>query len=363
VGGAVSDRSIENLLASWSGASVITQYDHETGAWIIIAVHSAAARPAIGGTRMKRYPDLADAMTDALGLSEAMTSKWAVARFPIGGGKTVIAVPPDLTPEARRGLLLRYGALLRQLGGLYETGPDVGTSSEDMDVIAETGDPYVHARTTGAGGSGDPGIATALGVFHGIAVTARAVFGDASLAGRSVLVQGTGHVGRDLIARLVEAGANVSFSEVDAAAIAGVRQEFGIRDVPAGAVYDTPCDIFAPCALGGILNEETIPRLRCRAVAGSANNQLGAPEDAERLQARGILYAPDFVINMGGALAGAAIEVTGKSRAEAEEQVVRSVTEALDRIYSMSKAERITTVQAAERLAREWAAVVPQLQR
>jgi leucine dehydrogenase len=349
----VTERSIEDLLTTWDGESVITQYDRETGAWIVIAVHSAAAGPAIGGTRMKRYAGLANAVADALRLSEAMTYKFAVAGFPAGGGKAVIAVPPDLTADARRGLLLRYGRLLRQLSGLFETGPDVGTSSEDMDIIAQTGQQHVHALTTAAGGSGDPGIATALGVFHGIRATAQAVFGDRSLRGRTILVQGAGHVGRELITRLVDAGAAVSFSEVDETAIAAIRQSFGIPFVPADEVYDTACDIFAPCALGGILNEETIPRLHCRAVAGAANNQLATPEDAERLRARGILYAPDFVINLGGALAGAAIEVAGKTRAQAEGQVVRSVTDALDRIFAVARDEDITTVQAAERLARE----------
>jgi glutamate dehydrogenase/leucine dehydrogenase len=349
---------IEHLLASWSGESIITRYDRETGAWIVIAVHSTAAGPAIGGTRMKSYSGLAEAIADALRLSEAMTNKFAVVGFPLGGGKAVIAVPPDLTPDARHDLLLRYGRLLRQLGGLYETGPDVGTSPEDMDVIAETGDPYVHARTAASGGSGDPGITTALGVFHGIGVTARAVFGDATLRGRTVLVQGAGHVGRDLIARLRNAGAVVWFSEIDEAAIADIQLPFGIPFVPADDVYDHPCDIFAPCALGGILNAETIPRLRCRAVAGSANNQLATPEDAERLRARNILYAPDFVINLGGALAGAGIEVAGWSRAEAEAQVSRGITDALERIYAVAREEGITTVEAAERLARERAPVL-----
>lgn len=142
-GGSLEEPSIEHLLTSWSGEAVITKHDRETGAWIIIAVHSTAAGPATGGTRMKHYRGLAEAMADAMRLSEAMTYKWGVVGFPRGGGKAVIAVPPDLAPDARHELLLRYGRLIRQLGGLVETGPDVGTSSEDMDVIAETGHPYI----------------------------------------------------------------------------------------------------------------------------------------------------------------------------------------------------------------------------
>jgi glutamate dehydrogenase/leucine dehydrogenase len=282
-----------------------------------------------------------------------MTNKLAAAGIGRGGGKAVIAVPPDLDPQARSALLRRYGALIQQLGGLFSTGPDVGTSSTDMDLIAETGAPYVFGRTPAVGGMGDSGPITAVGVFAGIQVVCERLFGDPSPQGRRVLVQGAGQVGATLIELLCAAGAEVLFSDVADAAIRRFRDDRRLTFVPAEAVYETECDVFAPCALGGILNATTIPRLRCQAVAGAANNQLGAPEDAERLRARGILYAPDYVINVGGAMALLGVESLGWSYARSEKEVATSVERALRQIFDIAAGEGITTEVAAQRMVAE----------
>ncbi len=342
---------MEALLKAWDGERVIIAFDRPGRAWIIIAIHSTRRGPAGGGTRLKPYPTMEAALADALELARGMSYKFACAAMARGGGKAVIAVPPDLAPQERAELLRRYGSLLSQLGGMFVTGPDVGTSSADMDVIAETGAPYVFGRTPQAGGAGDSGPATALGVFHAMGVVCERLFGAAALAGRRVLVQGVGNVGGRLIHLLREAGAEVIFSDVDEAAIRHFRDELGIPDVAAEAVYDTPCDIFAPCALGGILNQETIPRLRCRAIVGSANNQLARPEDGELLREREVLYAPDFVVNVGGAMAIVGIETMGWSEAEANAQVIQGITQTLRQTFELAAAQNISTAAAARSIA------------
>ncbi len=344
---------IESLLREWDGETVIVRYDRPTGAWIFIAIHSTRLGPAAGGTRMKPYPDVQAALQDVLRLAAGMTYKFAVPGIPYGGGKAVIAIPPNFHPQSRPALLRRYGALVHQLGGLFYTGPDVGTSSADMDIIAETGDPYIFARTPAAGGAGSSGPATALGVFAGIQVACEHLFGEASLKGRRVLVQGTGSVGGPLIEHLRAAGAEVVFSEVDEGAIRRFRDELGLEFVPAETVYTTECDIFAPCALGGVLNANTIPQLKCRAVAGGANNQLAAPEDAESLRARGILYAPDYVVNVGGAMAILGLETQGWTQERAAKEVAESVRGALEQVFELAGTEGITTEAAARRIAEE----------
>jgi leucine dehydrogenase len=342
---------MEALLHAWDGERIIIEFDRPTGAWIIIAIHSTHRGPAGGGTRMKTYPTMEAAVADALELARGMSYKFATAALERGGGKAVIAAPPGLTPEARADLLRRYGTLVRKLGGMFVTGPDVGTSSADMDIIAETGAPYVFGRTAAAGGAGDSGPGTAVGVFAAMGVVCERLFGDASLAGRRVLVQGVGSVGGRLIVLLREAGAEVLFSDVDEAAIRHFRDEMGLPFVAPEAVYDTPCDLFAPCALGGILNQQTIPRLQCRAVVGSANNQLARPEDAALLDERQILYAPDFVVNVGGAMALLGMETMGWSEAEANARIAASVEQTMRQTFDLAAEQHVSTGDAARSVA------------
>jgi leucine dehydrogenase len=344
---------MESLLRAWDGENVILRFDQLTKSWIIIAIHSTRLGPAVGGTRMKPYADATAALRDAMRLAEGMTYKFAVPDTPYGGGKAVIAIPRELAPEMRADLLRRYGALVRQLGGLYFTAPDLGTSSADMDVIAETGAPYVFARTAAAGGAGSSGPATALGVFAGIQTACERVFGSTSVEGRRVLVQGVGSVGAVLIERLQAAGAKVLFSDVNDRQVRRFRDELGLEFVHPRRVYETACDVLAPCALGGVLSAETIPRLECRVVAGGANNQLAEPEDAERLRARGIVYAPDYVVNVGGALAGIGMEVQGWTRDEAETRVTATVMAALKKVFELADEEGVSTSTAALRLAKQ----------
>lgn len=344
--------SLDGLMRSWDGEEIILRHDRETGATIIIAIHSTRlGGSAGGGTRMKTYPSVEEAINDAQRLAEGMTFKFAAAGLERGGGKAVIAVPSGLDAEARDGLLRRYGALIHQLGGLFACGADVGTSERDMDIIAETGAPYVFGRTPEHGGAGDSGPATALGVLSGIKATCLRLFDGDALAGRRIVVQGVGKVGHPLLRLLHDEGAELTVGDVDSAACERMRQEFGAAVVAPEAVYETECDIFSPCALGAILNDETIPRLRCRAVVGSANNQLATPEDADRLRERDILYAPDFVVNSGGAILLLGREVLGWSQAQTEEYIGATVRDTLARVYALADEQGIATSVAAERLA------------
>jgi len=344
---------MESLIQEWDGEAVIVRHDQPTGAWTFIAIHSTQLGPATGGTRMKSYSDQEAALEDALRLAAGMTHKFAVPGIERGGGKAVINIPKSLNPDSREDLLRRHGKLVHQLGGLFYTGPDVGTSSADMDIIAETGSPYVFCRTPEAGGSGSPGPFTALGVFTGIRVACEYVFGETSLKRRKVFVQGVGSVGGLLVEHLRNAGAEVLFTEVDDRLIQHFRDELGVQFIPLEDVYETECDIFAPCALGGVINEDTIRQLKCRVVAGAANNQLARLEDGDRLRAKGILYAPDYVINVGGAMASPAIETLGWSHSHAEERVANSVRSALERIFAMADSAGISTNEAARRIAEE----------
>jgi leucine dehydrogenase len=344
---------MESLIKEWDGETLVVRYDRPTGAWIFIAIHSTRLGPATGGTRMKHYPDLEAALKDALRLAAGMTYKFAVPGMARGGGKTVIDIPKDLSPDDRPDLLRRYGGLIHQLGGFFYTGPDVGTSSSDMDIIAETGSPYVFSRTPEAGGAGSSGPFTALGVFTAIQVACEHVFEESSLKGRRALVQGVGSVGATLIKFLLDSGADVMFSEVDEALIRYYRDELGLQFVPAEEVYSTECEVFAPCALGPVLNSNTIPQLKCKVIAGGANNQLATAEDGEKIRKREIIYAPDYVVNVGGAMAITGIETQGWSEQEGEKRVVESVRQALLRIFELSKAEGITTDAAAHRIAVE----------
>ena len=335
----------EELLERWDGEHVVIRHDAATGAWMLVCVHSTRLGPAMGGTRMKTYRTPADALEDAMRLAAGMTRKLAVHGLPCGGGKAVLAVRAVPKGEERRRLFESYGDLIDSLGGTYVTGPDVNTGAADMDVIGER-TRHVFCRSAARGGSGDPSIHTARGVFHGIRASLERAFGSGEVAGRTVLVQGAGSVGAKLARLLLDVGATVLVSDIDeerALAAGGVV-------VPPEHALEAECDVYAPCALGGTLNADSIPRLRCRVVAGGANNQLATPEDAERLRARGIHYAPDYVINGGGAMHGIGLEQLGWDE-ETLERKVEGIADTLRRVYDEAEAEGIPTAAAAERLA------------
>ena len=318
---------------------------------MFICIHSRVLGPAAGGTRMKVYDHSAEALRDAMRLGGAMTVKMAVAGVPFGGGKAVLAVPALPDGEKREGLLLRYADAVASLGGNFWTGCDMNTTTTDLDVIA-TRCSYVFGRSARSGGSGDPAPFTARGVFHGIRASLAHALGSPDLDGRRVLVQGVGSVGARLAEQVTEAGAHVLVTDVDAERARGLSARLGAELVPPEQVIETSCDVYAPCAIGGTLSTQTIPRLRCRVVAGSANNQLAAPEDAERLQQRGILYAPDFVINAGGVFYNVGTEALGWD-ADHVAHALQGIGATLGDIYSRADADGISTGRAAEQLAEE----------
>jgi leucine dehydrogenase len=343
--------TFEDLLETWDGETAVIRRDPESGAWIFICVHSTRLGPAGGGTRMKVYDTPAEALQDAMRLSAAMTSKLAIAGLPFGGGKAVIAVPEIPRGERRRALLLRYADLVESLGGTYRTSSDMNTGPADMDVIGERTD-HVFGRSVQAGGSGNPGPSTAVGVYHGIRASLRHVDGSDELEGRTVVVQGAGGVGSPLADLLATAGAAVLIADVDPDRARAVAARVGGAVLPLDQLFETECDVYAPCAVGGSLSVETVPRLRCRIVAGSANNQLAEPGAAELLHARGILYAPDYVINAGGAIAIVGLEQLDWSRSELDEALAR-IGETLRQIYEGADARGISTAAAADVLAEE----------
>ena len=341
----------QDLLDAWDGETAVIHRDRGTGGWIFVCIHSTRRGPAGGGTRMKVYATPADGLEDAMRLSGAMTRKLAVAGLPFGGGKGVLAVPEIPTGQPRRELLLRYGDLVESLGGTYRTSSDMNTGEADMDVISErTG--YVFGRSVSAGGAGNPAVPTAVGVLHGIRASLAQVFGSDELHGRVVLIQGAGGVGSHLAEHLTEAGGSVLVTDLDPTRAGVVAARVHGDVVPAEDALETPCDIFAPCAVGGVLTIDTASRLRCRVVAGSANNQLAQPEAAEVLHARGILYAPDYVINSGGAIGLVGLEQLGWHQSELDAGLAQ-IGETLRDVYRRAEAGGISTSAAAEALAEE----------
>jgi leucine dehydrogenase len=300
---------------------------------------------------MKVYSTPAEALADAMRLSAAMTRKLAVAGLPFGGGKAVIAVPTIPSGKQRRDLLLRYGDLIASLGGTYRTSSDINTNEADMDVIAERTE-YVFGRSRQAGGSGNPAAPTAVGVFHGICSSLKFALGSSELEGRTVLVQGGGGVGSALADHLAAAGASVLIADIDPNRAGEVAARVGGTTVQADEISQIECDVYAPCAVGGVLSTDTVERLRCRIVAGSANNQLADPEAAELLRARGILYAPDYVINGGGAIALVGLEQLGWTAAELDIALER-IGLTLLQIYERADEVGVTTAAAADVLADE----------
>jgi len=269
---------------------------------------------------------------------------------PFGGGKAVLAVPKNFDPSQREGLMSRYGQWLAALNGIFETGADVGTGPADMVLIAQHV-PRVYGLPIEQGGAGELGTPTALGVLFGILVCCELIFGSTDLSARTVLVQGVGSVGGALVQMLLDAGCEVKFSDVDAKRIAKFRDELGLAYVESKNSYHERCDVFAPCATGGILNAETIPQLAARIVAGSANNQLETPEDGERLHERGILYAPDFAINAGAVIMDAFL-LEGLSHEQARERL-HIIPDNLREIFARSKAQNVSPAEAAKRMALE----------
>ena len=319
--------------------------DPRSGLRTIIAIHNTSLGPALGGTRFYPYPSEQDALRDVLRLSKGMTYKSAAAGLDLGGGKAVIIGDPNTLKSER--LLRAYARIIDDLGGRYITAEDVGTTMEDMVTIGRetpwvTGLPYVH------GGSGDPSPATARGVMAAMRATAARLWGNDDLAGKRVAVQGVGKVGMSLVERLAAAGAEVIVTDVDRSAVDHAASTYGSKSVDPDDIYSVEVDFFAPCALGAGLNGETIPRLRCAAVVGSANNQLATDDDADQLAANDILYAPDFVANAGGVI-NITVEMEGYSTERAATMVDR-IYDNMSAVFDTAETDGVNPHIAATRL-------------
>lgn len=341
--------ALDRLIRDWDGLGVFQSWDPPTGAGIYIALHDTRLGPAVGGTRMKSYPAPAEALRDATRLAEGMTWKWAGIDFGFGGGKCVVDLDEPLEGEERRSFFRRYGRLLEALHGAFSTGPDLGTDPPDLDqVAAET--EHVFGRRPDGRGTVDPGPYTALGVHAGLRAALEARFGAPDPAGRRILVQGIGDVGAPLARRLADDGAEVLLSDVDEARAEELAEEIGGRTVPPDEALSTGCDVLAPCAVGGVLDDSSIPGLDCEVVAGSANNQLADPSHADALHDRGVLYAPDYVVNAGGALAFGLLH-RGVSDDELVRQRVRGLGDRLREIFAEASANDESPLHAARRTA------------
>ncbi len=332
--------------------------DAEAGLRTIVALHSTRLGPAIGGCRVRAYPNEAAAIEDVTRLGQAMTYKAALARLPHGGAKSVLIAPPELgtpafTQEKRAAMFRAFGKFVDGLAGRYLTAEDSGTSASDMDVIRTT----TKFVLGSSGGSGDPSPFTALGVRRGIEALAHAALGRSELRGLHVAVQGVGHVGTHLARELARAGARLTICDVDAARRDAIARELDAAVVDTDKILEVECDVIAPCALGGALTEAVVPRLKAKVVAGAANNQLRTPAVGRALFARGIAYAPDYAINAGG-LINVAEEYAGYDGDRAKRKTL-AIYDTILGIHERSKRENTPPELIADRMAEEIIAAGP----
>ena len=324
---------------------VLIGRDAASGYHGIIPIHSTALGPAVGGTRFWHYASEEEALTDALRLSHGMTYKNALAGLPLGGGKSII-LSNNVTTN-REEILRTHGRFVNTLNGRYITAEDVGTSPEDMEIVrSETS--YVAGLL---GRSGDPSPFTARGVFRAIQASSKFLRDTDDLAGVTVAIQGCGHVGYNLAKLLHEAGAKLIVSDVNEKNKLRVVNDFGAEMVRPEEIFSVEADVFAPCALGGVINDQTIPKLKVRIVAGAANNQLLEARHGEMLRERNILYAPDYVANAGGILNGSTELLNWKP--EDAQRKINEIYDTVLRIYESAKTQGLTTNKAADQLAEE----------
>ncbi|WDF56959.1 Glu/Leu/Phe/Val family dehydrogenase [Mucilaginibacter sp. KACC 22063] len=336
-----------NLLNALGHQKVVFCNDPDTGLKAIIAIHNTTLGPALGGTRMWTYKSEQDALTDALRLSKSMTYKAAINGLNLGGGSAVIMGDPRR--DKTEAMMRRLGRFIKNLNGEYITAEDMGTNTRDMEYIRMETEHVTGVPET-IGGSGDPTPIAAKGVFMGIKASVKEMFGTDTLAGRSVIVQGIGHVGENLVKLLREENTKVYVSDINEERLVQVAKKYGAEAIANNTIFDVPADIYAPCALGATINSRTIDKLQCAIIAGSANNQL---EDenihGHMLLEKGILYAPDYVINAGG-LINCYSELMGFSKKRTL-QLTENIYNATRNILKLSKAENISTIEAANKIA------------
>ncbi|MDI3546704.1 MAG: leucine dehydrogenase [Halanaerobiales bacterium] len=324
---------------------VVFNYDEVSGLKAIIAIHDTTLGPALGGTRIWNYRTEEEALLDALRLARGMTYKSAAAGLNLGGGKAVII--GDARKIKSEELLRAYGRFIQSLNGRYITAEDVGTTVDDMTIIAEETD-YV---TGLPGTSGDPSPVTAFGVWRGMKAAADEVFGSPDLQGRVVAIQGLGHVGYHLAKHISEEGGKLIVTDIDKERVNRVVKDFGAEAVKPDEIYGVDCDIFAPCALGAVINDNTIPRLKCQIVAGAANNVLAEERHGDILEEKGIFYAPDYVINAGGVI-NVYEELQGYNHERALNKASK-IYDNIKKVIEISKRDNIPTYKAADIMAEE----------
>lgn len=327
---------------------VVFCHNKDAGLKAIIAIHNTVLGPALGGTRMWPYATEAEALNDVLRLSRGMTYKAAVSGLNLGGGKAVIWGDPN--KDKSEALFRAFGRFINSLNGRYITAEDVGIDVNDMEYVLKetefvTGVHQVH------GGSGDPSPFTAYGVLQGLMAALNAKHGDEDVGTRSYAVQGVGHVGMEFVKLLRERGAKVFVTDINQALVQQAVDEYGAEAVKSDDIYDVDADVYSPCALGGTINDKTIDRIKAGIICGAANNQLATNEIGDELTRRGVLYAPDYAVNAGG-LMNVSLEIDGYNRERAM-RMMRTIYYNLGRIFEIAERDRISTYQAADRMAEE----------
>ncbi|WP_088072938.1 branched-chain amino acid dehydrogenase [Gottfriedia luciferensis] len=339
---------IFKYLETYDYEQVVFCQDKASGLKAIIAIHDTTLGPALGGTRMWTYENEEAAIEDALRLAKGMTYKNAAAGLNLGGGKTVIIGDPR--KDKNEAMFRAFGRYIQGLNGRYITAEDVGTTVADMDLIHEETD-YVTGISPSFGSSGNPSPVTAFGVYRGMKAAAKEAFGTDSLEGKVIAVQGVGNVAFNLCRYLHEEGAQLIVTDINKESVQRAVEEFGATAVDPDDIYSVECDIYAPCALGAIINDKTIPQIKAKVIAGAANNQLKETRHGDLIHELGIVYAPDYVINAGGVI-NVADELYGYNRERAMKKV-EGVYDNIAKVIEISKRDGIPTYLAADRLAEE----------
>jgi len=339
---------IFETLAQSGHEQVVFCHNKDAGLKAIIAIHNTVLGPALGGTRMWAYKTEQEALNDVLRLSRGMTYKAAVSGINLGGGKAVIIGDPSR--DKSEALFRAFGRFINSLNGRYITAEDVGIDVNDMEYVLKetefvTGVHQVH------GGSGDPSPFTAFGTLQGLMAALNVKFGNEDVGKYSYAVQGVGHVGFEFVKLLREQGAKVWVTDINQESVKRCVDEFGCEAVGLDEIYDVPADVYSPCALGGTVNEQTLPRLKCKVICGAANNQLANDAIGDEVEKRGMLYAPDYAVNAGG-LMNVSLEIDGYNRERAM-RMMRTIYYNLGKIFQIAKRDGIPTYKAADRMAEE----------
>lgn len=347
---------IFETIARTGHEEVVYCHNQDAGLKAIIAIHNTVLGPALGGTRMWPYANEAEAINDVLRLSRGMTYKAAVSGLNLGGGKAVIWGDP--ATDKSEALFRAFGRFVNSLNGRYITAEDVGIDVNDMEwVLKET--EFVTGVHQVHGGSGDPSPFTAYGTLQGLMAALCRRFDDEDVGKYSYAVQGVGHVGMEFVKLLHERGAKIFVTDINQASVQRAVDEFGAEAVGLDEIYDVDADVFSPTALGGTINEKTLPRLKCKVICGAANNQLASNEIGDELTGRGILYAPDYAVNAGG-LMNVSLEIDGYNRERAM-RMMRTIYHNLIRIFEIAERDSIPTYLAADRMAEERIAAIGKL--